>query len=594
MPPPNIEIYRTQADIERLLPTKPAPSPAALSPPTQELIRAIENNQVRSLTFHEDTHSLTVRYNDSSQSTITIDNESILEEVSNTALDFQVPYRTRPTNKTNWMQVAGITLQYAVTAMIGASLISMFLASRRNGSSSSNPFQFGESKARYQEKPETLVTFNDIAGLEGAKEEVMEIVDFLQTPGKYLMVGAKIPKGVLLVGPSGTGKTLLARAIAGEAGVPFFSCSASEFIEMFVGVGSSRVRSLFQQAKQKAPAIIFIDEIDAIGKTRGMGGPTGGGNDEREQTINQLLTEMDGFEGNTGVIVVAATNRADILDPALLRPGRFDRQIQVELPNIKGRHDILAVHTRNKPLTPSVNLDQIARITAGFSGADLENLANEAAIFAARENRAEIQPHDFDLALERIQLGIERKTTVVSEKKRWLVAIHEAGHALVALNVGEYDQVKKITIVPRGPAGGVTYFMPSPDRVDSGLLSRQYLENQLAVALGGRVAEELTFGSQEVTTGAMGDMEQVYRIARNMVTSYGFSDKLGPISWQNMPYNSESTMWDIDQEIKRVTTEAYMRAKNILTQNNDKLLKLARELLDKETLDSDQVEEICT
>lgn len=391
---------------------------------------------------------------------------------------------------------------------------------------------------------------------------------------------------------------MLARAIAGEAGVPFFSCSASEFIEMFVGVGASRLRSLFTQAKQKAPCIVFIDEIDAIGRVRSSatGGGMGGANDERDQTINQLLTEMDGFEGNSGIIVVAATNRADVLDPALLRPGRFDRQVQVDRPDLRGRHDILVVHTSMKPLSETVDLDAIARMTAGFTGADLENLANEAAILAAREDRKEVEHFDFEHALERIQLGLERRTAVISEKKRMLVAVHEAGHALVAYRIGDYDDIKKVTIVPRGPAGGVTYFMPSADRVDSGLVSRQHLEDQLAVALGGRVAEEEFFGPQEVTTGAASDMEHVFRIARLMVTTYGFSEQLGPICWPNPNTGmvSSTTALDIDNEVKRIVAQAYMRAAGIIRKDMEKMHSLAKALVEKETLDGYEVADLLT
>ncbi|MCL7048255.1 hypothetical protein MKW94_002378 [Papaver nudicaule] len=390
------------------------------------------------------------------------------------------------------------------------------------------PMDFGRSKSKFQEVPDTGVTFADVAGADQAKLELQEVVDFLKSPDKYTALGAKIPKGCLLVGPPGTGKTLLARAVAGEAGVPFFSCAASEFVEMFVGVGASRVRDLFDKAKAKAPCIVFIDEIDAVGRQRGAG--MGGGNDEREQTINQLLTEMDGFSGNTGVIILAATNRPDVLDAALLRPGRFDRQVTVDRPDVAGRVKILQVHSRGKSLAKDVDLDKIARRTPGFTGADLQNLMNEAAIIAARRDLKEISKDEISDALERIIAGPEKKNAVVSEEKKKLVAYHEAGHALVGALMPEYDPVAKISIIPRGQAGGLTFFAPSEERLESGLYSRSYLENQMAVALGGRVAEEVIFGTENVTTGASNDFMQVSRVARQMVERFGFSKKIGQIA----------------------------------------------------------------
>jgi cell division protease FtsH len=391
------------------------------------------------------------------------------------------------------------------------------------------PMEFGKSRSKFQEVPETGVTFKDVAGVDGAKLELREVVDFLKNPDKYTNLGAKIPKGCLLVGPPGTGKTLLAKAVAGEAGVPFFACSASEFVEMFVGVGASRVRDLFEKAKAKAPCIIFIDEIDAVGRQRGTG--MGGGNDEREQTINQLLTELDGFEGNTGVIVLAATNRPDVLDKALLRPGRFDRQVTVDRPDLAGRVRILKVHSKGKVLAGDVDLEKVARRTPGMTGADLQNLMNEAAIFAARRNLKEVSKEEIADALERIVAGVEKKGAVMSEKKRKLVAYHEAGHAIVGALLPDYDPVTKISIVPRGAAGGLTFFAPSEDRLESGLYSRSYLENQMAVALGGRIAEELIFGADNVTTGASNDFMQVTRTAKSMVTQVGFSEKLGQVAY---------------------------------------------------------------
>ncbi|CAN1322823.1 ATP-dependent zinc metalloprotease FTSH, chloroplastic [Linum perenne] len=398
----------------------------------------------------------------------------------------------------------------------------------RRGQGGAGPMDFGRSKSKFQEVPETGVTFADVAGADQAKLELQEVVDFLKNPDKYTALGAKIPKGCLLVGPPGTGKTLLARAVAGEAGTPFFSCAASEFVELFVGVGASRVRDLFEKAKSKAPCIVFIDEIDAVGRQRGAG--LGGGNDEREQTINQLLTEMDGFSGNSGVIVLAATNRPDVLDSALLRPGRFDRQVTVDRPDVSGRVKILQVHSRGKALAKDVDFEKIARRTPGFTGADLQNLMNEAAILAARRDLKEISKDEISDALERIIAGPEKKNAVVSEEKKKLVAYHEAGHALVGALMPEYDPVAKISIIPRGQAGGLTFFAPSEERLESGLYSRSYLENQMAVALGGRVAEEVIFGQENVTTGASNDFMQVSRVARQMVERFGFSKKIGQVA----------------------------------------------------------------
>jgi cell division protease FtsH len=465
------------------------------------------------------------------------------------------------------------------------------------------PMEFGKSKSKFQEVPETGVMFADVAGCDGAKLELVEVVDFLKNPDKYTQLGAKIPKGCLLVGPPGTGKTLLAKAVAGEAGVPFFSCAASEFVELFVGVGASRVRDLFEKAKAKAPCIVFIDEIDAVGRQRGAG--LGGGNDEREQTINQLLTEMDGFEGNTGVIVLAATNRPDVLDQALLRPGRFDRQVTVDRPDVQGRVEILKVHARGKSLGKDVDLEKISRRTPGFTGADLQNLMNEAAILAARRNLKEISKEEIADALERIIAGPEKKGAVMSDKKRKLVAYHEAGHALVGALMPDYDPVTKISIVPRGAAGGLTFFAPSEERLESGLYSRTYFENQMAVALGGRIAEELIFGEDDITTGASGDFQQVSRTARLMVTQLGFSKALGQVAWsqsggsqflggslaQPLDFSSE-TADEIDREVKTLVERAYRRAKDCLQTNIDVLHRIAAVLIEKENIDGDEFSRI--
>ncbi len=474
-----------------------------------------------------------------------------------------------------------------------------FLLRRAQVGPGSQAMNFGKSRARVQMEPQTQVTFSDVAGVEQAKLELVEVVDFLKNPDRFTAVGAKIPKGVLLVGPPGTGKTLLARAVAGEAGVPFFSISGSEFVEMFVGVGASRVRDLFEQAKANAPCIVFIDEIDAVGRQRGAG--LGGGNDEREQTLNQLLTEMDGFEGNTGIIIIAATNRPDVLDAALLRPGRFDRQVVVDRPDFAGRLEILGVHAKGKTLAQDVDLEKIARRTPGFTGADLSNLLNEAAILAARRNLTEISMDEINDAVDRVLAGPEKKDRVMSEKRKTLVAYHEAGHALVGALMPEYDPVQKITIIPRGRAGGLTWFLPSEDRMQS----RTYLRNQMAVALGGRIAEEIVFGESEVTTGASSDLQQVANIARQMVMRFGMSDELGPVALGRSSGNmflgrdiaterdfSEETAAMIDAEVNKLVSQAYTRAKNLLLHNRPILDRIAQMLIEKETVDAEELEEI--
>ena len=478
-----------------------------------------------------------------------------------------------------------------------------FLLRRAQSGPGSQAMNFGKSKARVQMEPQTQVTFGDVAGIEGAKLELNEVVDFLKNADRFTAIGAKIPKGVLLVGPPGTGKTLLARAVAGEAGVPFFSISGSEFVEMFVGVGASRVRDLFEQAKANAPCIVFIDEIDAVGRQRGAG--LGGGNDEREQTLNQLLTEMDGFEGNTGIIIIAATNRPDVLDSALLRPGRFDRQVVVDRPDYAGRKEILNVHSRGKTLAQDVDLDKIARRTPGFTGADLANLLNEAAILAARRNLTEISMDEINDAIDRVLAGPEKKNRVMSEKRKTLVAYHEAGHALVGALMPDYDPVQKISIIPRGRAGGLTWFTPSEDRMESGLYSRAYLQNQMAVALGGRLAEEIIFGEEEVTTGASNDLQQVARVARQMVTRFGMSDRLGPVALGRQNGNvflgrdiasdrdfSDETAAAIDEEVRNLVEQAYRRAKEVLVNNRAILDQLAQMLVEKETVDAEELQNI--
>ena len=483
-------------------------------------------------------------------------------------------------------------------------LVVLFFVLRRAQSGPGNQaMNFGKSKARVQMEPQTQVTFGDVAGIDQAKLELTEVVDFLKNADRFTAVGAKIPKGVLLVGPPGTGKTLLAKAVAGEAGVPFFSISGSEFVEMFVGVGASRVRDLFEQAKANAPCIVFIDEIDAVGRQRGAG--LGGGNDEREQTLNQLLTEMDGFEGNNGIIIIAATNRPDVLDAALLRPGRFDRQVVVDRPDYAGRLEILNVHARGKTFAKDVDLEKIARRTPGFTGADLSNLLNEAAILAARRNLTEISMDEVNDAIDRVLAGPEKKDRVMSEKRKSLVAYHEAGHALVGALMPDYDPVQKISIIPRGRAGGLTWFTPSEERLESGLYSRSYLQNQMAVALGGRLAEEIIFGEEEVTTGASNDLQQVARVARQMVTRFGMSERLGPVALgrsQGNPFLgrdiaterdfSEETASTIDSEVSRLVEEAYRRAKQVLVENRHVLDQLADMLVEKETVDAEELQHL--
>lgn len=487
----------------------------------------------------------------------------------------------------------------------------LFLLSRRAGGGGGGfggiggPMDLQRSGARVSMVPDTGVTFKDVAGVEGAKLELQEVVQFLKESERFTELGARIPRGVILEGPPGTGKTLLARAVAGEAGVPFFSIAGSEFVEMFVGVGASRVRDLFANAKKNAPCIIFIDEIDAVGRQRGAG--IAGGNDEREQTLNQMLTEMDGFEGNSGVIVIAATNRADVLDQALLRPGRFDRRVVVDLPDFSGRLAILNVHARGKPLGKDVDLDQIARRTPGFSGASLQNLLNEAAIFTARRGKSEIGPDEVSDAIDRITIGAEKKDPVISAERQKLVAYHEAGHAIVGALTPDYDQVAKISIIPRGGAGGLTFFAPNEQRVDSGLYSRQFLEGQLAVALGGRIAEEVIFGEDNITTGASNDLQRVTQVAKQMVTRFGMSDKVGQLSINTdsggnpflgrqmamgSPQVSSMLKTAIDDEVRRLVNVAYTRAKSLLTRNRPLLDALANLLIEKETVSAEEFQRL--
>ena len=470
----------------------------------------------------------------------------------------------------------------------------------QGGTGGRGAMSFGKSKARLMGEDQIKVTFTDVAGVEEAKEEVSELVEFLRDPAKFQKLGGKIPRGVLMVGSPGTGKTLLAKAIAGEAKVPFFTISGSDFVEMFVGVGASRVRDMFAQAKKHSPCIIFIDEIDAVGRHRGAG--LGGGHDEREQTLNQLLVEMDGFDGNEGVIVIAATNRPDVLDPALLRPGRFDRQVTVPLPDLRGREQILKVHMRKVPLGKNVRADLIARGTPGFSGADLANLVNEAALFAARANKRNVEMDEFERAKDKIIMGAERKSMVMSENEKTLTAYHEAGHAIVGRLVPEHDPVYKVTIIPRGRALGVTMFLPEEDRYSH---TKQRLESQISSLFGGRLAEEIIFGTEAVTTGASNDIERATEIARGMVTKWGLSEKMGPLAYSEEDGEvflghsvtqrktiSDETAHSIDDEVRKIIDSNYDRAKNILTDNLDKLHTMAKALVKYETINSDQIDDI--
>ena len=475
-----------------------------------------------------------------------------------------------------------------------------FMRQMQGGGGGRGAMSFGKSKARLLGEDQVGITFADVAGVEEAKEEVSEVVEFLKDPSKFQRLGGKIPKGVLMVGPPGTGKTLLAKAIAGEAKVPFFTISGSDFVEMFVGVGASRVRDMFDQAKKQAPCIIFIDELDAVGRHRGAG--LGGGHDEREQTLNQMLVEMDGFEGTEGVIVIAATNRPDVLDPALLRPGRFDRQVVVPLPDIRGREQILKVHMRKVPLDDDVKPGIIARGTPGFSGADLANLVNEAALFAARENKRVVSMQQFEMAKDKIMMGTERRSMVMSEEEKLNTAYHESGHAIVGYLMPEHDPVYKVTIIPRGMALGVTMYLPEEDRYST---SKQRLQSHISTLFGGRIAEEMINGPDGVTTGASNDIERATEIARNMVTKWGLSDRLGPLTYSEDDGEvflgrsvtqhkqvSDDTAHTIDEEVRKIIDANYQRADKILKENVDKLHVMAKALMKYETIDNNQVKDI--
>ncbi|WKA54885.1 ATP-dependent zinc metalloprotease FtsH [Planococcus shixiaomingii] len=564
-----------------------------------EFLTALQSGNIDEITIqpnqlvYEVTGKLSTAKNDEDTfiTNIPMENEALLNEIDEAAAgDVEVNYLAAP-QTSGWVQFFTGIIPFIIIF-----ILFFFLLNQSQGGGGGRVMNFGKSKAKLYDDQKHKVRFTDVAGADEEKQELVEVVDFLKDPRRFADIGARIPKGILLVGPPGTGKTLLARAVAGEAGVPFFSISGSDFVEMFVGVGASRVRDLFENAKKNSPCIIFIDEIDAVGRQRGAG--LGGGHDEREQTLNQLLVEMDGFGANEGIIIIAATNRPDILDPALLRPGRFDRQITVGRPDVKGREEVLKVHARNKPLDESVDMRAIAQRTPGFSGADLENLLNEAALVAARRSKLKIDMSDIDEATDRVIAGPAKKNRVISKKERNIVAFHESGHTVVGLMLDDAEIVHKVTIVPRGQAGGYAVMLPKEDRY---FMTKPELLDKIAGLLGGRVAEDLAFG--EVSTGAHNDFQRATAIARSMVTEYGMSDKIGPIQFGQAQggnvflgrdFNSEQNYSDaiafeIDQEIQRIIKEQYIRTKEILTKNKNLLELIATTLLEVETLDAAQI-----
>jgi len=567
--------------------------------PYSSFVQSVDNGNVSSATISADQPAaITGKLKDGSSFRTVApmlgwSNSTVVKQMQ----DKGVEVRQEPSN--NGFSLLGLLLNWLPIILIVGVFI-WFMRQMQAGAGGRGAMSFGRSRAKLQGEDQIKVNFSDVAGCDEAKEEVGELVEFLRDPGKFQKLGGKIPRGVLMVGPPGTGKTLLAKAIAGEAKVPFFSISGSDFVEMFVGVGASRVRDMFEQAKKHAPCIIFIDEIDAVGRHRGAG--LGGGHDEREQTLNQLLVEMDGFEGTEGIIVIAATNRPDVLDPALLRPGRFDRQVVVGLPDVKGREQILKVHLRKVPVASDVNPMVIARGTPGFSGADLANLVNEAALFAARENARDVRMIHLDKARDKILMGTERRSMAMSEDEKKLTAYHEAGHAIVGRLVPEHDPVYKVTIIPRGRALGVTMYLPEGDKYS---MNRVAIESQLCSLYGGRVAEELIFGADKVTTGASNDIERATKMARNMATKWGLSDELGPVTYgeeedevflgrsvtQHKNVSNE-TARKIDEVVRDILDRAYARTKQLLTDNIDKLHVMSDALLQYETIDAHQIDDI--
>ena len=559
-----------------------------------EFINQVKDNQIESVLIEADGKTISGPYkNGTSFLTYGLNDPKLVDDL----LANNIEILTEPPAKPSlFLQI--LIQWFPMLLLIGVWLF--FMRQMQGGSGGKGAMSFGKSKAKMMTEDQNKVTFADVAGVEEAKEEVEELVDFLKDPSKFQKLGGKIPKGVLMVGSPGTGKTLLARAIAGEAKVPFFTISGSDFVEMFVGVGASRVRDMFAQATKHAPCIIFIDEIDAVGRHRGAG--VGGGHDEREQTLNQLLVEMDGFEGHEGTIVIAATNRPDVLDPALLRPGRFDRQVVVPLPDIRGREQILKVHMRKVPIADDVVPSIIARGTPGFSGADLANLVNEAALFSARSNNIKVGMNEFELAKDKIMMGAERKSMVMSEDEKKLTAYHESGHAIVGRLVPEHDPVHKVTIIPRGRALGVTMFLPEDDRYSN---NKQRLESQICTLYGGRIAEELIYGKDKVTTGASNDIERATEIAKNMVTKWGLSEKMGPMSYSDdegevflgrsvtqTKTMSDDTANDIDSEVRSLVDKSYSTATKMIKDNMDKLHAMTDALMTYETIDKDQIDDI--
>lgn len=560
-----------------------------------QFVQQVQNQQVRSVTI--DGYTITGERNDGSQfQTIrpAADDPKLMDDLL--ANDVTVVGK-EPEQQSLWTRL----LIASFPILLILAIFMFFMRQMQGGGSGKGgPMSFGKSKAKLLSHDQVKTTFAEVAGCDEAKEEVEELVDFLRDPSKFQRLGGTIPRGVLMVGPPGTGKTLLAKSIAGEAKVPFFSISGSDFVEMFVGVGASRVRDMFEQAKKQAPCIIFIDEIDAVGRSRGAG--MGGGNDEREQTLNQLLVEMDGFEANEGIIVIAATNRPDVLDPALLRPGRFDRQVVVPLPDIRGREHILNVHLRKVPLADDVKPSLIARGTPGFSGADLANLVNEAALFAARRNKRLVGMEELELAKDKIMMGAERRSMVMTEKEKLNTAYHESGHAIIGLVMPEHDPVYKVTIIPRGRALGVTMFLPEQDRYS---LSRQQIISQICSLFGGRIAEEMTLGPNGVTTGASNDIKRATELAHNMVAKWGLSEEMGPVMYdedeshqflggpgQGGKLKSGETNTKLDKEVRKIIDECYTKAKQILEDNRDKLDAMAEALMQYETIDADQLKDI--
>nr|MBO2466338.1 ATP-dependent metalloprotease [Xanthomonadaceae bacterium] len=572
---------------------------AGESPSYTRFVQEVDAGRIRSVVFTDEstfsTNVIRYRRTDGTEGQVVgPTDQKLLDQLISKNIDV---VREKPqTGPGFWT----IFLQFSPILLLIGFWIFMMRQMQGGAGGAKGAMSFGKSRAKLQGEDQVKVTFADVAGCDEAKEEVAELVEFLRDPTKFQRLGGKIPRGVLMVGPPGTGKTLLAKAIAGEAKVPFFSISGSDFVEMFVGVGASRVRDMFEQAKKHAPCIIFIDEIDAVGRHRGAG--LGGGHDEREQTLNQLLVEMDGFEGGEGVIVIAATNRPDVLDPALLRPGRFDRQVVVGLPDVKGREQILKVHMRKLALADDVEPMVIARGTPGFSGADLANLCNEAALFAARENAKEVRMEHFDRARDKILMGAERRSMAMSEEEKRLTAYHEAGHAIVGRLMPEHDPVYKVTIIPRGRALGVTMYLPEGDRYS---MSRAAIESQLCSLYGGRVAEELIFGEDKVTTGASNDIERATKLARNMVTKWGLSEEMGPIAYGEQEDEvflgrsvtqhknvSDETARKIDEVVRSILEKAYARTRQILTENIDKLHAMSAALLQYETIDGPQIDAI--